>query len=90
MTFTHFRDSFISTDPSAPQHQYAAQVLAIKTFISKPRPPLLQVARLFVILDHAVKLWIFKLPCHRICFSINLWRLAFIPVIQVRNTSVRS
>jgi hypothetical protein len=56
MTLAHFRDSFITTEPSAPKHQYAAQLLAIKTSIIKPHPPLLQVARLFVILDHAVKL----------------------------------
>ena len=56
MITVHFKDSFITTDPSEPQHHYAAQLLAIKTFISKPRPPVLQVARLFVILQHATEL----------------------------------
>jgi hypothetical protein len=42
MKFAHFTDSFISTDPSAPQHQYAAQLLAIVTSNSKPRPLLLK------------------------------------------------
>jgi hypothetical protein len=72
MTLAHFRDSFITTEPSAPQHQYAAQLLTIKRSIIKPRPSLLQVAHLFVTLHHAVKLQIFKPPCHRISLSLNL------------------
>ena len=76
MTRAHFRDSCISINPPALQHQYAALLLAIKISISKPRPLLLQVAHLFVILDHAVTVWILQPPCHKKSLSLIFedWR----------------